>query len=181
MSLTVATLLPGLLLASIGALLLVGNSAIVSMFKALPRSQTAAAFFFGGGALAFLWLLRGLSEADLILFQSPTPFMVAFGVLALLSFFYIPDFLAVRGVSVLILIGAWPLLMTAYMEYEHPQRLFMVAAVYLAVTLAIYLGAVPYRLRDFFQWLFTKSGRARGLGGVLLGYGLLLAAVAFTY
>jgi hypothetical protein len=43
------------------------------------------------------------------------------------------------------------------------------------------LGAQPWRLRDFFGWLFARPGRARSLGGALAGYGLLLAIVAFTY
>jgi hypothetical protein len=89
--------------------------------------------------------------------------------------------LAVRGLSVLILLAAWPLLMSAYGEYDQPQRLFMVSVVYLAIALALYLGAMPYRLRDFFQWLFMRMPRARILGGVLLGYGVLLVVVAFTY
>lgn len=181
MTLTTATLLPGLFLIALGALLLVGNSAIVAMFKALPRSQAAAIVFFGGGALWFVLKLWGLSQADLILVQSPKPLMIGFSVLAVLAFFYLPDFLAVRGLSVLMLLAGSPLLAAAFGEYDQPQRLFMVSAVYVGLALALYLGAVPFRLRDFFQWLFARPGRARMLGGGLLGYGALLAAVAFTY
>jgi hypothetical protein len=182
MNLTTATLLPGIFLIALGALLLISNSAIVSIFKALPRSRVAAVIFFGGGAALFVfYVLMGLSQADLILVQTPKPLMIGFGALALLAFFYLPDFLAVRGLSVLTLILAWPLLMAAYGEYEISRRLFMVCFVYVAIGLAIYLGAVPYRLRDFFQWLFARAGRSRALGGGLLGYGVLLAVVAFTY
>jgi hypothetical protein len=181
MTLTTATLLPGIFLIVLGALLLIGNSAIVSTLKAMPRSQVAAVLFFGGGAAWFLYMLSGLSEADLILVQTPKPLMIGFGALALLAFFYLPDFLAVRGLAVLVLLGAWPLLMSAYGEYAVPQRLFMVTVVYVGVAIALYLGAVPYRLRDFFQWLFGRPGRARALGGVLAGYGALLTVVAFTY
>ncbi len=181
MSLTIATLLPGIFLIVLGALLLVSNSAIVSIFKAMPRSQVAAVLFFGGGAAWFLYVMSGLSEADLILVQSPKPLMIGFGVLALLAFFYMPDFLAVRGLSVLTLLAASPLLGAAFGEYDRPQRLFMVTIVYVALALALYLNAVPYRLRDFFQWLFARPGRSRVLGGGLLGYGALLAVVAFTY
>jgi hypothetical protein len=82
---------------------------------------------------------------------------------------------------VLVLMGAMPLLGAAYMHYEHPQRLFMVSAVYVAIALAIYLGASPFRMRDFLEWLFQRPSRGRVLGGILAGYGLLLAIVAFTY
>jgi hypothetical protein len=93
----------------------------------------------------------------------------------------VPDFLAVRGLATLVLLGAMPLLESAYMEYAKPQRLFMVTVVYVALSAAIWLGAQPWRLRDFIAWLFARPGRAAGFGGVCAGYGLLLAGVSFTY
>jgi len=85
------------------------------------------------------------------------------------------------GLSILTLLIATPLLNAAFMEYTHPQRLFMVTLVFAAVIAALYLAALPYRLRDFFQWLFATPGRGRALGAGLLGYGILLNVVAFTY
>jgi hypothetical protein len=181
MSLLLATLLPGLFLAILGVLLLLNNSVVQSTLKALPRSQTGAVLFFGGGALWFLYLVWNLSAADLVIFSTPQPWALIFGALAACAFFYVPDFLAVRGLCVLTLLSAWPLLIAAYMEYDKPQRLLMVSTMYIAVSFAIYLGAVPYRLRDFFQWLFSTRGRPRVIGSGLFVYGLLLAAVAFTY
>lgn len=181
MSLTLATLLPGLFLALLGGVLLANTSAVQSTLKALPRSRAGAAVFFGGGALWFLFIVWNLSAADLVLFSNPQPWAVLFAALSVAAFFYVPDFLAVRGLSILTLLAGWPLLMAAYMEYDKPQRLLMVAAVFLAEAAAIYLGAVPFRLRDFFQWLFSTKSRPRVLGGALLFYGLLLVAVAFTY
>jgi hydrogenase/urease accessory protein HupE len=98
-----------------------------------------------------------------------------------LSFFYVSEFLAVRGLASLILLSASPLLDTAFTRYDIPQRLFMVGFVYAALTLAIYLGASPYRLRDMIEWLQRVPGRARWVGASLAAYGLLLAGVAFTY
>ena len=181
MSLTLATLLPGLLLIALGVLFFVNNSAIQSTIKAVPRSQVGAIVFFGGGALWFIYNVWNVSAADLVVFSTPQPWVVIFGALAGLAFFYVPDFLAVRGLCVLTLLGGWPLLMAAYMEWDKPQRLFMVSAVFVAVSLAIYLGAAPFRLRDFFQWLFAMRWRSKALGSVLFAYGALLTAVAFTY
>ena len=181
MSLFLATLLPGLFLALLGALLLVNNSVIGSIARALPRSNRAAWLLFGAGATWFLWRLSNLSESDLIFFKTPQPVMIGFGVLAVLAFIYTPDFLAVRGLSVLMLLVAEPLLYAAYMEYQHPQRLLMVTAVYIGLGLALYLAAAPYRLRDFFEWLFRQPSRPRLIGALLLAYGLATAGAAFTY
>lgn len=181
MSLFLATLLPGLFLALLGALLAWGDPRVSSTARALPRSQRGAWLFFGLGSLWFLWRVSRLGEADLIFFQSPLPVMLGFGVLAVLAFIYTPDFLAVRGLSVLTLLAAEPLLQAAYMEWQHPQRLLMVSAVYVAVALALYLAAAPYRLRDILEWLFQQPIRARALGVGLAVYGVVTALAAFTY
>lgn len=179
MSLTLATLLPGLFLLIVGALFLFDRAAISSSLKRLPRSRTAALLFFGAGAAWFLYRIWHLSEADFG--QYRRQLFVFFVAVAGAAFYVVPDFLAVRGLAVLTLLAATPLLEAAYMEYDQPQRLLMVAAVYLAVATAIYLGASPFRLRDFFEWLYRRPGRARVLGLGLTAYGLLLAIVAFTY
>ncbi len=179
MSLFVATLLPGLFLVLLGVFLFWPGAAVAA--KALPRSTPATWVFFGLGAAWFLWRLSRTGESDLIFFKTPTPVMIGFSVLAVLAFIYTPDFLAVRGLSILMLLAAEPLLYAAYMEWSHPQRLLMVTAVYLGLTAALYLAAYPFRLRDFFDWLFRTPGRPKLIGTMVLAYGLATSAASFTY
>ncbi|HEX2862350.1 MAG TPA: hypothetical protein VHN79_11950, partial [Lacunisphaera sp.] len=126
MTLFLATLLPGLFLAVLGGLLFWNGTPVSTGAKALPRSAAASWVLFGLGAAWFIFRLSRAGESDLIFFKTPTPLMIAFAALALLAFFYTPDFLAVRGLSVLMLLAAEPLLHAAYMEWSHPQRLLMV-------------------------------------------------------
>src|SRR5882724_11786872 len=140
MSLTLATLLPGLLFIALGSLFLINNSLIRSVFESLPRSPVAAGVFFGGGAIWFLYNVWNLSEADFGEYH--VALFIGFATVAALAFYYVPDFLAVRGLSILALLSAMPLLDSAYGEYQIRQRLFMVAAVYVFIALGIYLGAV---------------------------------------
>jgi len=179
MSLTFATLVPGLLLLLLGVPLLLNHSGYTAVLRAFPRSTAAAYVFFGAGAAWFLHAIWHLSPADFG--QYRTWLFLGFAVVAVLAFRCVPDFLAVRGLCVLVLMGAMPLLDSAYMEYDQPQRLLMVAVVYLAITFAIWLGAQPWRMRDFLGWLLARPSRSRSLGGLLAGYGTLLAFVAFTY
>jgi hypothetical protein len=181
MSLFLATLLPGLFLTLLGAVLCWNGAPLAGQAKALPRSRNAAWVLFGLGAAWFVWRVGRLGEADLIFFQTPTLLMLAFAVLGVLSFVYAPDFLAVRGLAILMLLAAEPLLYAAYMEWSHPQRLLMVTAVYLGLTAALYVAAYPFKLRDFFEWLFRTPGRPRLVGAVVLAYGLATSAAAFTY
>lgn len=179
MSLTAATLVPGLLLILLGAPLLLNHSGYAAILKAFPRSTTASALFFGVGAAWFLYAIWHLSPADFGEYR--TYLFIGFLLVAILSFKCVPDFLAVRGLATIVLMGAMPLLQAAYMEYDKPQRLLMVSAVYAALAGAIWLGAQPWRLRDFFTWLFAQPRRSRGVGGALAAYGVILSVVAFTY
>ncbi len=179
MSLTVATLIPGLLLVLIGIPLLLNHSGYSAILRAFPRSTRAAYVFFSAGAAWFLYSIWHLSPADFGEYR--TYLFIGFLAVAVLSFRCVPDFLAVRGLAAIILMGAMPLLQAAYMEYDKPQRLLMVSLVYVALSAAIWLGAQPWRMRDFLVWALAQPGRARGLGGVLAGYGVILSIVAFTY
>jgi len=181
MSLFLATLLAGLFLTIVGGLLVWNHSLIGSSARAGLRSGWVAGLLFGSAAGWFIWRISQLGESDLIFVQTPQPIMAGFAVLAVLAFIYAPDFLAVRGGSALMLLSAEPLLNSAYMEYQYPQRLLLVSAVYSGLCLALYLAAAPYRLRDFLGWLFQAPGRPRWLGGGLLLYGLATAIAAFTY
>ena len=180
MTLPLATLLTASLFLLFGVALLLGSPAVVSILKGFPRSTVASFLFLGLGTLGFLYRVAHLSPADFGDYK--VYLLFGFSVLAVLSLFLVPDFLAVRGLAVCILVGAMPLLDAAYMQYDQPQRLFMVTPIYLiALPAAIWLGAQPWRLRDFLEWLFRPGPRARVLGGALLAYGVVLGAVAFTY
>ena len=97
-----------------------------------------------------------------------------------LSFKYLPDFLAVRGIATLVLFYAREALNAAFLQ-EPQSRLFLVSIVYVGIVAALYLAAWPYRLRDFLDWLYSVNLRPRVLGAALAGYGLLLGGVAVGY
>jgi hypothetical protein len=179
MTLFLATILVGIALLVLGAALAADTSFVRAAFKAFPRSKTAAYVLFGGAAAWFLTRVVVLSEADFGQYRNAL--FIVFAIVAVLSFFYVTEFLAVRGLAALILLAAGPLLYTAYGEYEIPTRLFMVTAVYLALTAALWLGAQPWRLRDWIEWLHRVRGRTKIVGCVLVAYGLVLVGVAFTY
>ena len=179
MSLSLATLIPGLLLLALGVPLLIANPGFLASLRAMPRSTAASYLLFGSAAAWLLYNIWHLSPADFGDYRVPLFF--AFAAIAALSFKCVPDFLAVRGLSVLALLGAWPVLMAGYMVWDHPQVYFLKVFVYVCIVLAIWLGTQPWRLRDFLEWLFARPGRIRGAGGLLAAYGLLLAILAFTY
>lgn len=179
LTLATATLIPGIILLLLGLPLVLNHAGFTAGLRAMPRSTTAAYLFFGAGAAWFLYAIWHLSPADFGDYR--TWLFAGFAVVALMAFKSVPDFLAVRGLCALMLMGAMPLLDAAYMEYAKPQRLLMVTLVYLGIVSAIWLGAQPWRMRDLLGWMLARPGRTRGVGGALTIYGALLAAVAFSY
>ena len=179
MSLLTANLLVGILVFATGAHFFFGNKKTEEQTKAFPRSPLAAKILMGLATVWFVFNLSQLGEADFG--NHKTKLMAVFAIGALLSFVYVPDFLAVRGAAGLILLGGAHILDAAYMQWEHPQRLLMVTVTYIALAKAVYLGACPYRLRDWIDWTYAKAVRAKLLGALNLGTGVALIVTAFTY
>jgi hypothetical protein len=185
MTLTVATLITGTILLVMGMLFLVPSPAVVTSLKRFPRSRSLAFVFFGLGAIWFLYRVWHLSEADFGQFRKQL--FVFFALVAIGAFIWVPDFLAVRGLCVLVLLGAIDLLQPGYMNWDYGElsdfgRIYLYKiALFVAAGIAVYLGASPFRARDFLDWLYRKPGRARGLGLALASYGAVVCAVSFTY
>tara|TARA_B100001564_G_scaffold92015_1_gene74900 strand:- start:466 stop:999 length:534 start_codon:yes stop_codon:yes gene_type:complete len=177
MTLFLATLFIGILLLSLGAHLLWHGIQSAKNVQAFPRSQTAAYILLGSAAAWFLFKVTQLGPADFGQYKSLL--FILFFAVAVGSFIYVPDFLAVRGLAALILLTAGALLDVSYMQYG--SALFLKAFVYISIVIALILGANPYKLRDFFGWLYKNEVRPRVFGGIFVVYGSLLAVVAFTY
>jgi len=178
MSLFLATLLTGLFLIAFGGHFLWHGMRSEAAVKAFPRSQTAAYLLLGGATAWFLYKVMHLGPADFG--QYKEILFAVFLVTAIGSFYFVPDFLAVRGLAAMILLVAGALLEAAYMQ-DPGTRLFLVSFVYFAIVVALILGASPYKLRDFLGWLYKSEPRPRIFGALFAAYGLLLFGMSFTY
>jgi hypothetical protein len=177
MSLFSASFIPGIILVIAGLLLAMNVSSAKAALRAFPRSTSVGYIVFSVAAVWFLFNILHLSNADFGEYRYLL--FAGFAAVAVLAFKSVPDFLGVRGACALVLIGASPFLDAAYMQYDRPARLFMVSLVYVALAFSIWLGAQPWRLRDFFNWLFAREARSRILGGVFVAYGIVLCGAAF--
>ncbi len=179
MSLFLATFVCGLVLAGLGGLLAWNGEPVKRNAITWMRSKPVTWVLFGLATLWFLWHVSQLGKADFGSFKGIL--LLLFGATCFGSFFYVRELLAVRGAASLVLMGALPLLNAAYMQYDQPQRLFMVTVVYVLISVAIVVGAQPWRLRDFMTWLYKKPKAPELLGKFVAGYGALLLIVSLTY
>jgi len=178
LSLFSATLLTGLVLLGLG-LAIFTSSPFAAMLKSFPRSRVAAYVTMGIGGGWALFRVSQLGQADYGDFKQYI--FIGFLALGVGAFKYAPDFLSVRGACIIYLLVADILLGAAFGLYEVPLRLFLVAPVFIGIALSLYLAYAPYRVRDFFSWVFAGPGRLKwfALGTAL--YGGLLSGVAFAY
>lgn len=145
---------------------------------AFLRSTKAAVVFFGGSGLWFLYILSQLGESD---FGNIKGVLIAvFGIAGILAFFFLDDFLSVRGLAILTLLLCREFLDAAFMQ-EPQSRLLMVSYSYAFVVAALYLGALPYRMRDFFEYLYAKPVRARIFGAILCAMAASIVAASLFY
>ncbi|MDR0351753.1 MAG: hypothetical protein LBH49_03910 [Puniceicoccales bacterium] len=177
MELIVAELSVGLLLIFCGIFLIIKPLICERKCKIFMRSRLANWLAFGAAVSWFLWHITRLSEADFG--QYKWIFFGFFLSVAVVVTLMIRDFLCIRGMAVLVLLASNELLAAAYM-CEQKSRLFMVSFVYLAISVAIYLGIVPYKFRDFIEWLFKGKILPRLFGLLMLLYGIIvLSSVAW--
>ena len=176
MTLFQATLFTGIFLVLFGSHYLWHGMKTANSTQAFPRSKAAAVVLLGAATVWFLYKVLNLGPADFG--QYKNILFILFLVTAVGSIYYVPDFLAVRGLAALILLTAGLLLDASYMHYG--SALILKSFVYFAIVVALILGANPYKLRDFFDWLYKSSHRPRAMGAAFAAYGLLLIGVAFT-
>lgn len=177
MTLFQATLFTGIFLIAFGGHFLWHGMATAKSAQAFPRSTLAAYILMGIATIWFLYKVMHLGPADFGQYKKLL-FLLFLGV-AVASFYYVPDFLAVRGLAALTLLIAGVLLDASYMHYG--PALILKTFVYICIVAALILGASPYKLRDFLSWLYKSTKRPKVFGGVFAAYGLLLVGVAFTY
>lgn len=142
------------------------------------RSKRAAYTTMSIATTWFLYQIAHLGKAD---FGDYKQYIFAlFLGAAVLSFRLVPDFLSVRGLCGIYLQLASLFLSSAYMQAAQ-SRLFLVSFIYLGIVISIYLGAYPYRLRDFANTFMSHSKNSRILGLVAVIYGGILLYNSFNY
>lgn len=125
----------------------------------------------------FLWHVQNETLADFTRFK---PYLLAgFAAIGVLTCIYVGDFLAARGLALLLLLLAKLMVDTARW---HPSdwRWVIAALAYVWVFAGMWLTISPWRLRDFLAWHNRTDGRIRTFAGGRLVLALVLVALGLT-
>lgn len=146
--------------------------------RKFPRNVPLGCLLMAIGTLWFLYNLGQESISDFAKYK--TLMLVGFGAVGLLTCLYVRDFLAVRGLAILLLMVAWFTLKTARGNYDTAWRLVLVLWAYLWVLAGMWLTISPWRLRDYIQWATATERRIRLGSALRLAFGLLVVILGLT-
>ena len=145
--------------------------------RKFPRSKNWGYLLVGIGTVWFLWNLKQESIAD---FATYKPIMLAgFALLGILTCIFVSDYLAVRGLALVLMLLAKLMVDTARWA-DTQWRLVIVVWAYSFVVAGIWFTVSPWRLRDIIHWKTASDQRVRVLSGVRLLFGLFLALLGLT-
>ncbi|MFA7235121.1 MAG: hypothetical protein WC076_13535 [Terrimicrobiaceae bacterium] len=168
----------GLLLIFGHAFALLRPEQTIAWAKAFPRSRGFATALL---AIAAVWSFLLVQSIDLGEFSPLRNIMLmAIAAGAVLSWIYVPEFLAVRSLGMLLLLAAEPLMESAFLRAE-PTRLLLVVLAYAWVIAGLFYVGMPYLLRDEIQWVAADRRRlaSGALAGVIWGVALVVCASVY--
>lgn len=130
--------------------------------------------------LGTAWFLYYLNEESIADFATYKPvLLIGFGAVGLASCFFVQDYLAVRGLAVVLMLLAKLMVDTARWP-DTGWRLVIVTWAYLMVIAGIWFTIWPWHLRDFLNWATANEKRVRVGSAIRLVFGLFVAALGFT-
>ena len=166
--------------------MLLKPAASKEFLRRLPRNRVLAPWLLGAGMLWF-WLLlapAGLGplsklEMDLGEFnRAKTLLRILVPLAAVGMITHVREFLAVRGVGLLALMAAAPLLYAAWLEPPQSRLLLSIYA-YAMIFCGLFWVGMPYLMRDAITWVTKTPGRHRAtaLAGLAYGIAVLVCTV----
>lgn len=177
MKLTVLAVLLGLLVcvpAIYGLLRPVQFAAAVRKF---PRSVPLGYLLMALGAAWFIYYVQTESAADFEPYKNVLS--VLFGAIGLGACIFLKDFLAVRGLAVVMLLMAKLMTDTArWVETE--WRLVIIVWAYVFVLAGMWFTVSPWRLRDIINWATANERRLKAGCAIRLAFGVFVIVLGLT-
>ncbi len=132
--------------------------------------------------LGTAWFLYNLSQESIADFASYKNVLFAgFAAVGIGSCIFVQDFLAVRGLAVVLLLLAKLMVDSGRPHLGQTRWVLLIQGLaYVLVIAGMWWTISPWRLRDMLEWDTANQSRFRKTCGLRLALGLLLAALGLT-
>jgi len=177
MKLSTLSICLGLGMAALNLIGLLKPAEFAAAARKLPRSLPLGYGFMLLGTGWFIWNVKAESLAD---FEPLKPYLyVLFAGVGVGACVFVTDFLAARGLAVVMLLLAKAML-DAQRWADSEWRLVIAVWAYALVLGGMWFTAWPWRLRDLLNWANASEQRTRIGSGLRMAFGLFVAALGFT-
>jgi FtsH-binding integral membrane protein len=151
-------------------------TAFAASVRKFPRSVPWGVALMLLGTAWFLWNLSLESISDFAAYKPHM--MVGFAAVGIGSCIFVQDFLAVRGLAVVLMLLAKLMVDTGrpLLPVTHWTWVIQTWA-YVLVVAGIWLTISPWRLRDLLNWATATEDRVRFGSAARLAFGLFVAAL----
>ena len=158
---------------------IVKPAAFAAAVRKFPRSLPWGIALMALGTVWFLWNLNEESIADFANFKPHL--LAAFAGVGLGTCIFVQDFLAVRGLAVVLLLLAKLMVDTGRPALPQTHWVLVIQTwAYVLVVAGIWLTVSPWRLRDFLAWGTANETRIKVGCGLRLAFGLFVAALGLS-
>jgi hypothetical protein len=158
---------------------LVKPTAFGAAARKFPRSLPCGYVLMLLGTGWFLWNLSQESIADFASYKNVLFF--GFAAIGIGACVFVQDFLAVRGLAVVLLLLGKLMVDTGRPALGETSWVLIIQTwAYVLVVAGIWFTVSPWRLRDFLAWSTATEKRIKVGCGLRLAFGLLVAALGLT-
>lgn len=158
-------------------LALLKPDAVGGWLRAFPRNVTFGVPLMLIGTAWFEWNLWHETLSDIAPYKNLM--LIGFAAVGLASCFFVKDFLAVRGLSVILLMAAWFVCEKAR-PHDSLWRNALIAWAYVWVLFGLWWSMAPWRLRDWIDWWVARPSLLRGAAAAGVVWGILVAGLGLT-
>ncbi len=179
LNLSVLSLVLGLAVALPQIYGILNPAAFAAAARKFPRSVPWGVALMVLGTVWFLWNLSQESIADFASYKNVL--FAGFAGVGLGACIFVQDFLAVRGLAVVLLLLAKLMVDTGRPALTQTHWVLVIQTwAYVLVVAGIWFTVSPWRLRDFLAWDTATEQRIKVGCGLRLAFGLFIAALGLT-
>jgi hypothetical protein len=147
--------------------------------RRFPRNLPVGIFLMLLGTAWFLWNVNVEPIADFSAYKNKM--LAAFAVIGILTCVFIQDFLAVRGLAVLMLLLGKLMVDTGRPHLGESNFVLIIQVwAYILIVAGMWFTIAPWRLRDFLEWATVNEKRVRIGSAVRLAFALFILILGLT-
>lgn len=179
MKLSLLSILLGLGMAAPQVYGLARPASFAAAARKFPRNLAAGYFLTLLATAWFLWWVWQEPIADFAAYKKHM--MIAFAAIGIGSCIFVKDFLAVRGLAVVLLLVAKLMVDTGRPHLPESSWVLVIQIwAYVLVAAGMWFTIAPWRLRDLLNWSTANEKRIKVGSSIRLAFALLVVVLGLT-